>query len=1179
MGREKRRHIRVAHQGTVAFATGERTYHGTSLNISRSGMQVVVNMPESYERVRSITFQLPVSKQTMSLPCRLVHVDSRASEERQVLGVEFIYEAEAQLLLIDQFIREMRRAQLSGTDRSGELRQLPRAACAIREIRAECTGIDVLSIDNISTSGLLISFRGTMKPDQTVCLSFRFPGDARAVKVSAQVVYVIDNPFNQVSFAGLRLRELRETDAARIRNYIVDAAPGATLRSMHEWLSCSPPAKEQMIADSVKTTLILRKLAKAGMTLNVLFDQNMEIVSLPVKEVDAIRKIFYTAVPEGQIEGWEPRPRQALCSCYLDGGNYFFKTEARASPPGRITFDLPSAIYQSDKRSYRRKVLDAGAEITLFPKSANAAEIAISGRIIEVSRHGFLCEVPLTESVQAAFHKGQLLSYEPKRNLGLDSHGQIRHLKQVTGDQANPRLRIGIEAGIRRKKFIHIKITEDEWKAGKPDQMEKFNSQSRLVRYGNLKGQQIAALVNSTREQVRAPVVIVPPAFGKKKEALAPFVATLLANFGSRNRELVTLRFDGINRPGESHNEQKEALRGYEMMRYRMQQGIDDLAAALDFAFDNPYFTPSGVVLVTFSMSALDARRLLATKDPHNVDAWISCMGLPAAQSTLANVLAGCDVIGNYRLGIPNGVCGLLGQLMDLDIVAGDLIDNKMSYLTDGRLDMARISIPVLWLSGKYDRWVSPTEVMDLMSVASPSERKMIELPTGHNLRTSADAIETFKLISEYCFQQMYGERIQPVQPDEETLLRMINEERERLVEREDFKARRYWKFYLIGNDGCSSGYDFYRNIDPFMDFMHLEARLADPQSGDRIADLGCGTGLLLECLLEKIANLHHGTPDVEIVALDLVEEALQKARDKCARLRALNSELQDTVIKFQQMDLEPNRLIPIQELLNDGTGGFDYLRQRVKGLRNATIDAFNRTRSPALTSLLQGDRLSEPALRDLESRLKDGHFQAALDLNRAARFLLKRLEPADLVAGMRRNYDGPLSEEAHLQIRTRDIRFEVLDFGDHGLDLQLPLADRYFSKILASLFLSYLPDPESALQEFYRMLKPGGRILVSSMKPDCDLSLIFTDFTRDLQDGAGAAAKADTATLSGARHMLNEVSGLFGLEEDGYFRFFSARELERLLKRNGFAEIEAHPALGTPAQALVVTARKPTLP
>jgi ubiquinone/menaquinone biosynthesis C-methylase UbiE/c-di-GMP-binding flagellar brake protein YcgR/dienelactone hydrolase len=1177
MGREKRRHIRVAHQGTVAFAAGNRTYHGTSLNVSRSGMQVVVNMPESYESVRSITFQLPVSKQTMSLPCRLVRVDSGASEAQQVLGVEFIYEAEAQLLLIDRFIREMRRAELSGKDRSGELRHLPRAACAIREISAECPGIDVLSIDNISTSGLLMSFRGTMKPEQVIGLSFCFPGDARALKISAQVVYVIDNPFNQVSFAGLRLRQLRETEAARIRNYIVDAAPGATLRSMHEWLSCSPPAKERMIADS---GTILRKLARRGLSLNVLFDQNMEIVSLPVREVDPIRKIFHTAAPGVKIEDWEPHPRQALCSCYLDGGNYFFKTEARASPPGRIAFDLPSTIYQSEKRSYKRKVLEVGTEITLFPKAANAAEVAISGKILEVSRHGFLCEVPLTESAQSAFHKGQLLAYEPKRNLGLDSHGQIRHLKQVTSDSGNPRLRIGIEAGIRRKRFIHIKITEDEWKAGKSDRTERFNHQSRLVRYKNLKGQKIAALINSTREQVRAPVVIVPPAFGKKKEALAPFVATLLANFRSRNRELVTLRYDGINCPGESHNDQEEALRGYEMMRYRMQQGTEDLAAALDFVFDNPYFTPSGVILVTFSMSALDARRLLATTDPHNVDAWVSCMGLPAAQSTLANVLAGCDVIGNYRMGIHNGISGLLGQLMDLDIVAGDLIDNKMSYLTDGRLDMARISIPVLWLYGTFDRWVSPAEVMDLMSVASPGERKLIELPTGHNLRNSAEAIETFKLISGYCFQQMFAERIQPVQPDEESLLRMINEERERLVEREDFKARHYWKSYLIGNDSCSSGYDFYRNIVPFMDFLRLEASLSDPQQGDRIADLGCGTGLLLECLLERIGNSYGHAPNIEIFALDLVEEALQKARNKCVRLRASNPVLQDTVIKFQQMDLEPNRLIPINELLNDGTAGFDYLRQRIKGLRNSTIDAFNRTRSPALIAFLQGGTLSAPSQHELESRLKgDGHFQAALDLNRAARFLLRRLELADLKTTIRRRYGGPLSEEEHRQLRTRDIRFEVLDFGDHGLDLQLPLADCCFSKILASLFLSYLPDPESALQEFYRILKPGGMIIVSTMKPDCDLSLIFTDFTRDLQDSADAAAARveASATLFGARHMLNEASSLFGLEEDGYFRFFSARELEALMNRNGFAEIEVHPALGIPAQALVAKARKPS--
>jgi hypothetical protein len=60
---------------------------------------------------------------------------------------------------------------------------------------------------------------------------------------------------------------------------------------------------------------------------------------------------------------------------------------------------------------------------------------------------------------------------------------------------------------------------------------------------------------------------------------------------------------------------------------------------------------------------------------------------------------------------------------------------------------------------------------------------------------------------------------------------------------------------------------------------------------------------------------------------------------------------------------------------------------------------------------------------------------------------------------------------------------------------------------------------------------------------------------------------------------MLNEVSSLFSLEEDGHFRFFSAAELQQMLKRNGFAEIKAHLALGSPPQAWVVTARKPLEP
>ena len=46
---------------------------------------------------------------------------------------------------------------------------------------------------------------------------------------------------------------------------------------------------------------------------------------------------------------------------------------------------------------------------------------------------------------------------------------------------------------------------------------------------------------------------------------------------------------------------------------------------------------------------------------------------------------------------------------------------------------MARINVPVTWLYGSFDKWMIPEEIRDVMSVASPSDRELIEIPTAHN--------------------------------------------------------------------------------------------------------------------------------------------------------------------------------------------------------------------------------------------------------------------------------------------------------------------------------------------------------------------------------------------------------------------------------------------------------------
>ncbi len=60
-----------------------------------------------------------------------------------------------------------------------------------------------------------------------------------------------------------------------------------------------------------------------------------------------------------------------------------------------------------------------------------------------------------------------------------------------------------------------------------------------------------------------------------------------------------------------------------------------------------------------------------------------------------------------------------------------------------------------------------------------------------------------------------------------------------------------------------------------------------------------------------------------------------------------------------------------------------------------------------------------------------------------------------------------------------------------------------------------------------------------------------------------------------GAREMLNEAATLFELEEEGYFKFFSEKDLVNMFKTAGFNHVQVHSSLGNPPQAFIVTGRK----
>jgi ubiquinone/menaquinone biosynthesis C-methylase UbiE len=148
---------------------------------------------------------------------------------------------------------------------------------------------------------------------------------------------------------------------------------------------------------------------------------------------------------------------------------------------------------------------------------------------------------------------------------------------------------------------------------------------------------------------------------------------------------------------------------------------------------------------------------------------------------------------------------------------------------------------------------------------------------------------------------------------------------------------------------------------------------------------------------------------------------------------------------------------------------------------------------------------------------------------------------------------------------------FDVLHFGNWAVGENTGFPDESFDRILASLFLSYLFNPDYALAEFYRMLAPGGRLLVSTMRPDSDVSTIFTDYVEEVRSRAESGGDLDSAQA-----MLNEAAALFELEEDGLFRFYTGDELAAMLEHTGFTGITVHRSLGTPPQAIIVTGEKP---
>jgi len=132
-------------------------------------------------------------------------------------------------------------------------------------------------------------------------------------------------------------------------------------------------------------------------------------------------------------------------------------------------------------------------------------------------------------------------------------------------------------------------------------------------------------------------------------------------------------------------------------------------------------------------------------------------------------------------------------------------------------------------------------------------------------------------------------------------------------------------------------------------------------------------------------------------------------------------------------------------------------------------------------------------------------------------------------------------------------------------LNEPLSLSDGSIDKICCSLVLSYLKEPLLCARELMRVLRPGGQLVITSLKPYPDLSEIYRNFI--------SHARTEQDILE-ARRLLSNAGRIRQKEGEGHYSFYSEKELTALMVAIGGENVKVQRSFGN--QANVAVASKP---
>jgi ubiquinone/menaquinone biosynthesis C-methylase UbiE len=1045
----------------------------------------------------------------------------------------------------------------SGRSSDGRISPRRRTLARVRLFEGPALGDDTVATDLSADGAFLRGSRPVRSATrgERLRLSLEIPTDAQPIELSARIVRVTQDG------VGVRFEEVSARDRARLRAhagfYEMDEAIVRVQRALGDVI----PGNLLPLGERSEIEMILRSAVDRGAPMTVVqpgrgfkplecrllaFEDGLLRLDLPL---DARHRVVYLAFSDPSL-------------------HYAF--EGIVTEPGaRPALLVPERIYLTERRSGRRSHRQDNAWCELAAPHAAGGKIRFP--LLDVSEGGASVRLPEHAAWVPGTHlppftvdvagerrrvPGAAVRYvapsdDGTLRAGLRFGGEVD--RDTFQDLKRHQLKGGLAARLSRTvSFLGGKVAAF---VRRPDRRTAEGVE--VVRYRNRSGQTVAGIVDAnfdTSDPDARPdvAVVIAPAILKRKEVFGLLARTIVDDLGRDGRKVAVLRFDASYIVGESTMDPRLVAEDRPYYHWTFGHLGADTEASLQYL--ERRFRPAKRVLVSVSLTAIPARKVILNERSAPVDLWIAPYGCPDAQDVLRNYLAGLDLFEEYRKGTGPETILIHGRPMRGESLYGQAMADGLAFLEDARRDLSRIQAPVVWILGTYDCWVSRSRVRAMLDAPGGGVREVFECATGHVLKTGAEAIELFKLVSESISKHLFQNDRPARDPDLVRFARQSEAEWSRVRRLELGDAGAFWKEHLLGGQGDEVGYDVLLEHPEYPRFLARQVELLDPRPGEDVADFGCGTGNLTLAMLDSY-NL--GAVPGSITFVDLVPEGVARTEEKVHAWFA-NRGMTPPACRGVVADLEVSRFAAVADFLNGRLHGVEGLVDRVEGLTLATARKVAARYGKEMHAMLRGSPSGVARVREVCPELDEREAEAVLEIGRASRFLLGRTVGGDLKPG------------ASLAASARDLRFEHLRFGDATARLELDLPDGSFDRIGCSLVLPYLYDPLVTLREMRRLLRPGGTLVVSSIRPNFDPSKLYTEGVEILS----RSGDADSARkLEALRHYGNMVSRLMELEEDGRFRFLDAGALTALVSEAGFARAHAFHAFGSPPTAILVRA------